>query len=186
MDDSARRAGSQHGCWENHVREWTRPGSTHLAICPRVGCEPRGDGVQSDSPTLVHFQSCGHSRLSSRTFWGVIRRQGQGISHRDPHRLDPDGWLVRSEIDTKSNESPAAQNDRKVNNQLSRQTSGSDSAPGKLSLLDTRLLMGGTHPSTLYCRPRRRDSSGVTADHAQVLPDSKPSAKTTSAHAEAA
>ena len=89
--------------------EWTCPGAHHLAIKPRVGREPRGDGVPIDSPKTVTSLLFGLGRLSSRTFWGAGWRQGQRNSNRDPHRLDPDGWLVRSQTDTSINESPAAE-----------------------------------------------------------------------------
>ena len=77
--------------------EWTCSGADHLAINLRVGREPRGAGVQMDSPKTVKFHFCGRGRLSSRTFWGTAGRcQGPRISYGDPHCLDPDGWLVRS------------------------------------------------------------------------------------------
>ena len=88
--------------------EWTCPDVHHLAIKLRVDREPRGDGVRKDSPKTVKLLLHGLGRLSSRTFWGAGRRQGQRISYGDPHRLDPDGWLVRSQTDTLFNESPAA------------------------------------------------------------------------------
>jgi len=88
------------GAGKTTISEWTCLGANHLAIDPRVGREPRGDGVRMDSPKTVSFQFCGRGRLSSRTFWGATRRQGQRTSYGDPHRLDPDGWLVRSETDT--------------------------------------------------------------------------------------
>jgi hypothetical protein len=70
---------------------------------------------------------------------------------------------VRSQTDTELNESPAAQNDFKVINQLSRRTSGSNSAPGKLLLLDTRLLMGGTHlqKNLIYWPPYGRKGNRI-------------------------
>ncbi len=89
--------------------EWTCPGAHHLAIRLRVDREPRGDGVPIDSPKTVTSLLFGLGRLSSRTFWGAGWRQGQRNSARDPHRLDPDGWLVRSQTDTSINESPASQ-----------------------------------------------------------------------------
>jgi len=96
------------GAGETTKREWTCPGPFHPVIHPRVGREPRGDGALRGSPKLVSFQVCGRGRLSSRTFWGAGRRQGPRISYGDPHRLDPDGWLVRPETDTVLYESPAA------------------------------------------------------------------------------
>ena len=97
------------GAGWNQEREWTCSGADHPAINPRVGREPRGAGVQTDSPKTVKFHLCGHGRLSSRTFWGTfVRCQGPRISYGDPHRLDPDGWLVRSQTDIVLNESPAA------------------------------------------------------------------------------
>ncbi|KKL68663.1 hypothetical protein LCGC14_2122740 [marine sediment metagenome] len=99
---------------KTYVPGWTCPGPLHLVIHPRVGREPRDAGALRGSPKPVIFQSNGHGRLSSRAFWGARRRQGPRISYGDPHRLDPDGWLVRSQTDTKSqtdtnmNESPAA------------------------------------------------------------------------------
>jgi hypothetical protein len=96
------------GAGETTKCEWICPGPFHPVIHPRVGREPRGDGALRGSPKLVSFQVCGRGRLSSRTFWGAGRRQGPRISYGDPHRLDPDGWLVRSETDTVLNESPAA------------------------------------------------------------------------------
>jgi len=80
--------------------EWTRPGVHHLAIRLRVDREPGGDGIPMGKPEAVTFQMHGPGRLSSRTFWGAGWRQGQRKSNRDPHRLDPDGWLVRSQTDT--------------------------------------------------------------------------------------
>ena len=88
--------------------EWTCPDMLYLAIGLRVGREPRGDGVPIDSPKTVTSLLFGLGRLSSRTFWGAGWRQGQRNSHRDPHRLDPDGWLVRSQTDAFFIESPAA------------------------------------------------------------------------------
>jgi len=96
------------GAGKTTISEWTCLGANHPAIDLCVGREPRGDGVRKDSPETVKFHLCGRGRLSSRTFWGVTRRQGPRISYGDPHRLDPDGWLVRSQTDTTINESPAA------------------------------------------------------------------------------
>ena len=87
------------GAGETSKGEWICPGANHPAINLRVGREPRGDGVQMDSPKTVKSHPCGRGRQSSRTFWGATRRQGQGNSYGDPHRLDPDGWLVRSQTD---------------------------------------------------------------------------------------
>ncbi len=125
--------------------EWTCLGAHHLAIRLRVDREPKGDGVRKDSPKTVTSQLHGHGRLSSRTFWGAMRRQGQRNSNRDPHRLDPDGWLVRSETDTLFNESPAAEKGRQVKSKTIKPRSGSSGPhPGSCCPLDTRLLMGGT------------------------------------------
>jgi hypothetical protein len=126
--------------------EWTCPDMLYLAIGLRVGREPRGDGVRKGSPKTVTSQLYGRGRLSSRTFWGVIRRQGQRNSLEDPHRLDPDGWLVRSQTDISINDSPAAwrrlpdetKNDRSTTRQLRLRLES-------CCPLDTRLLMGGTH-----------------------------------------
>ena len=96
------------GAGETTKREWTWPDATPLAIDLRVGREPTGDGILRDSPKPVKLQLHGRGRLSSRTFWGATRRQGQRTSYGDPRRLDPDGWLVRSGTDTFFNESPAA------------------------------------------------------------------------------
>ena len=96
------------GAGKTTKREWTWPDATHLAIDLRVGREPRGDGALRGSPKPVTFQVYGRGRLSSRTFWGAGRRQGQRTSYGDPYRLDPYGWLVRSQTDTLFNESPAA------------------------------------------------------------------------------
>jgi hypothetical protein len=121
----------------------------YLAIGLRVGREPRGDGVRKDSPKTVTSQLHGRGRLSSRTFWGATRRQGQRDSLENPHRLDPDGWLVRSQTDISINESPAARrglpdaikNDQSTTRQLRLRMES-------CCPLDTRLLMGGTHQSS--------------------------------------
>ena len=100
--------GASKGAGKTSKSGWTCPGPFHLVIEPRVGREPRDAGALRGSPKPVIFQSSGHGRLSSRTFWGAGRRQGPRISYGDPHRLDPDGWLERYQTDTNTNESPAA------------------------------------------------------------------------------
>ena len=96
------------GAGKTIISEWTCSGAIHPVIDLRVVREPRGDGVRMDSPKTVKFHLCGHGRLSSRTFWGAKWCQGPRTSYGDPHRLDPDGWLVRSQTETLLNESPAA------------------------------------------------------------------------------
>ena len=106
--------GARIGAWKNHLPEWTCPGPTRPTISLRVGRESGGVGALVGSPKPVHSQSVGHGRLSSRTFWGATWRQGPGSFVGRSLRLDPDGWLVRSEIDTSSNEGPAAEDDQRV------------------------------------------------------------------------
>ena len=107
-------AGANKGAGKTYVPGWIRPGRTHSAIDLRVGCEPRGAGAHRGNPKPVITQSLGHGRLSSRTFWGAGRRQGPRSSPRRSHRLDLDGWLVRSTTDTKKHEGPAAEGDHWV------------------------------------------------------------------------
>jgi hypothetical protein len=134
--------------------EWTCPGAHHLEIRLRVGREPRGDGVPIDSPKTVTSLLFGLGRLSSRTFWGAGRRQGQRNSSRDPHRLDPDGWLVRYQTDTKFIESPAAKKGRQMNSiRTKHHRVASTPRSGSRCPLDTRLLMGGT----LHTEARHND-----------------------------
>ena len=101
-------AEAKMGAGETTTREWIRPGHFHPAIICASVVSQFGDGALRGSPQRVTTQPRGHGRLSSRTFWGASWRQGQRVSSRNPHRLDPDGWLVRFHIDTEVNESPAA------------------------------------------------------------------------------
>jgi len=138
--------GASIGAGKTSEPGWTCPGPLHPVIYPRVGREPGGDGTLRGSPKPVTFQSRGHGRLSSRAFWGARRRQGPRTSYGDPHRLDPDGWLVRSQTDTFSNESPAAEKGRQVKFKIIESGfGGSGPHLGSCCPLDTRLLMGGTH-----------------------------------------
>ena len=82
-----------------------------------------------------------------------MRRQGPRTSNGDPHRLDPDGWLVRSQTDTLINESPAAEKGRQVISKTVKQVSGSSGPrPGSCCPLDTRLLMGGNLGERIWRR----------------------------------
>jgi hypothetical protein len=130
------------------VPGWIRLGRTHSAIDLRVGCEPGGAGALRGSPKPVITQSCGHGRLSSRTFWGARRRQGPGSSPGRSHRLDLDGWLVRAKPDTITSEGPAASG-RPLGESynLNRFAPNTSLGPGPLCAIDTCLLMGGTFMS---------------------------------------
>ena len=53
--------------------------------------------TRSDRGDYKTVESSDLAPIGSRTFWGAGRRQGPGTSYGEPHRLDPDGWLVRSQ-----------------------------------------------------------------------------------------
>ena len=111
-----------------------------------------------ESRTWRRFKACNLSILWTRPaeledFPGRETAPGPGsFSERSP-RLDPDGWLVRSQTDTYFNDSPAALH--RPRGELQKPPPPRPRAPGpRLAtprLLDTRPLMGGTHT-----RDRRR------------------------------
>ena len=136
--------GARIGAWKNQLPEWTYPGPICPTISLRVDREPQGVGALVGSPKPVISQSVGHGRLSSRTFWGVKWRQGPGSFIGRSLRLDPDGWLVRSEIDTYSNESPAAEGDRRVTSHLVATRQGYGIC-GKLLRTFQQLLCAAAH-----------------------------------------
>ena len=137
-------AGTRPNAGETNVCEWTCPDRCRPSIDLRVDREPRDDGALVGSPQYVLLLLHGHGRLSSRTLWGAIMRQGPGSSSGRSHRLDPDGCLVRAMPDTNLHESPAAQgrpkgekksNQRRLEDEMS-------SRSGKLRAVDESLLMG--------------------------------------------
>jgi hypothetical protein len=76
-----------------------------------------------------------------------VGARGRRPSPEDLHRLDPDGWLVQSSIDTNSIESPAEQRRTRGENEkcvIPQPRGHRPSFPDSVCLLDTRLLMGGT------------------------------------------
>jgi len=79
------------------------------------------------------------------------------------HRLDPDGWLVQSSTDTNPIQSPAAQ--QRAESATLNPPSPRSGSPGpslaKPCPLDTRLLMGGTIPSSGHGRGCRSPQSGI-------------------------
>ena len=139
--------GAKIGAGQTDVPEWTRPGPVCRWLELRVDREPASDGALRGSPQPEPL-TCGHGRLSLRTLWGARWRQGPGSSPRGFQRLDPDGWLVRSETDTCRNDSPAAQDrpTHTTSNHTLRIRRRSRLRKGKTRPLDTSLLMGGTHP----------------------------------------
>jgi hypothetical protein len=138
-------AGARIGAGQTDVPEWTRPGPPCRWIELRADREPARDGAPWGSPQPEPL-TCGRGRLSLCTLWGAARRQGPGAPPRGLQRLDPDGWLVRFDTDTCSNERPAAHH-RPTDTLLAPSPPPrrrSSPRPGKTHPLDTSLLMGGT------------------------------------------
>ena len=76
--------------------------------------------------------------------------RGRRPSPKGLHRLDPDGWLVQSSIDTNSIESPAEQRRTRGANEKCAIPQPRGHLPSFLvsvCLLDKRLLMGGAYPT---------------------------------------
>ena len=144
--------GAKIGAGQTDVPEWTRPGPVCRWLELRVDREPASDGALRGSPQPEPL-TCGHGRLSLRTLWGACWRQGPGSSPRGFQRLDPDGWLVRSETDTCRNDSPAAQDrpTHTTSNHTLRIRRRSRLRKGKTRPLDTSLLMGGESAGLRVC-----------------------------------
>jgi hypothetical protein len=75
--------GARIGAGQPCVPEWTCPGPMCGWLELRVDREPRGAGALRGSPQPEPLPR-GHGRLSPRTLWGALGRQGLGAS---PHRL---------------------------------------------------------------------------------------------------
>ena len=128
--------------------ESIRPGSrTFCSTCESAVSQEvlAPFGVARSLSFLNRVDSAGRAR---GLCGAPVGARGRRPSPEDLHRLDPDGWLVQSSIDTNSIESPAEQ----------RRTRGANEKPVtpqprgirssfliSLCLLDTRLQMGGTY-----------------------------------------
>jgi hypothetical protein len=128
----------------------------------RVDREPRGAGAHRGSPQPEPLPR-GHGRLSPRTLWGALGRQGLGASPHRLQRLDPDGWLVRSPTDTSPNDRPAAQREptHEPVTRLNPIRWLHSLRPDEVCPLDTGLPMGGTHYLARGCLESGRGDANV-------------------------
>jgi len=131
--------------------ESIRPGSrTFCSTCASAVSQEvlAPFGVARSLSFLNRVDTAGRARGLSGAPVGA---RGRRPSSKDLHRLDPDGWLVQSSIDTNSTESPAAQRRTRGANEksIAPQPRGFRSSfLISLCLLDRCLLMGGTATAT--------------------------------------
>ena len=106
---AAAGTGAIMGAGKTTIREWIRSGRFHPVIFCASIVSQSGDGALSGQPAACEDPNERTRSAELEDFVGRLeRRQGRRTSSRNPHRLDPDGWLVRFHIDTEMNESPAA------------------------------------------------------------------------------